>query len=61
MTVKQLVEKLKQFPEDMPVAVMDDIYYGAIKDPEFITVEKHTWEDQNPPFLQPNFDYVNLI
>ena len=60
MTVKQLIEKLKEFPEDMPVATFDDICWSDIDNPEYIDVAKHTWEDKNPPCLKPSFDYVNL-
>lgn len=60
MTVKQLIEKLEEFPEDMPVATFHDINPEDIDDPDWITVNVYTWEHQNYPYNKPNFDYVNL-
>lgn len=42
MTVKQLKEKLNQFPDDMPVATFNDISWKSKDDPEWIEVKKCT-------------------
>lgn len=60
MTVKQLIDKLLKFPEDMPVATVNDINPEDIDDPEFIKVKICTWEHNNYPYNKPSFDYVNL-
>ena len=60
MTVKQLIEKLKTFPEDMPVATVNDINPSDVDDPNFISVAIKTWEHNNYPYNKPSFDYVNL-
>ena len=58
MTVKQLIEKLKEFPQDMPVATWDLICPKDIQDSEFIQIEIHRWEEQS---IKSEFDYVNLM
>lgn len=60
MTVKQLIEKLQEFPEDMPVATFDDIGQVSKDNPEWIKVQIHTWMHCNPPYDLPDFEYVNL-
>lgn len=60
MTVKQLIDKLKEFPENMPVATIEDINPSDIDDPEFIVVSKRIWTHQNYPYDKPDFEYVNL-
>ena len=60
MTVKQLIEKLKQFPDDMPVATIGEINYSDIDDPEFIDVQVKTWTHSNYPYDKPDFEFVNL-
>ena len=34
MTVKQLIEKLREFPKNMPVATINDINPEDVDDPE---------------------------
>lgn len=60
MTVKQLIKKLEEFPEDMPVATTHSINPEDIDNPNFIEVSICTWEHDNYPYNKPNFDYVNL-
>ena len=60
MTVKQLIEKLNEFPMDMPVATIGLISPYDRDDPNFITVNIQTWEHNNYPYNKPSFDYVNL-
>lgn len=60
MTVKQLIAKLKQYPDDMPVATFDDIGYHSKDNPDGINVSIHTWIHGNYPYDLPDFEYVNL-
>ena len=61
MTVKQLIDKLQEFPENMPVAIFHDINPSDIDNPNFIEVNVCTWEHNNYPYNKPSFDYVNLV
>lgn len=61
MTVKQLIDRLLEFPQNMPVATFHDINPEDIDDPDWIKVNICTWEHQNYPYNKPNFDYVNLV
>jgi len=58
MTVGELMEELKKWPQDMPVACDMDIYYP----PEECKVEitQRTWVHSNYPYDLPDFEYVNL-
>ena len=60
MTVKQLREKLSEFPDDLPVATFNDINWTAKDDPNWIEVKRCTWEETNYPYDKPDFEYVNL-
>ena len=60
MTVKQLIDKLREFPQDMPVATVNIIAPGDIDDPDFIAVNVCTWKDYDYPYNKLSFDYVNL-
>jgi hypothetical protein len=60
MTVGQLIEKLKEYPLDMPVAVCGDIYSPPEYEGNKITVSQRTWYDTNYPWNRPEFEYVNL-
>ncbi len=60
MKVKELINKLQKFPDDMPVATINDINPEDIDDPNWIGVNICTWEPQNYPYNRPSFDYVNL-
>ena len=61
MTVKQLIDRLLEFPQDMPVAIFYDINPSDIDNQDFIEVEICTWEHSNFPYDKPSFDYVNLV
>lgn len=61
MTVKQLMDKLRTYPEDMPVATWNDINHHDKDDPDHIEVTLCTWVDGNYPYSQPDFEYVNLL
>lgn len=60
MRVKQLIDKLREFPENMPVATSHLINPCDIDNPNFIEVNICTWEHSNYPYDKPSFDYVNL-
>ena len=60
MTVKQLIEKLREFPDDMPVATWGDFDPCDINDPEFIKVEKAVWIHSNYPYDKSDCEYLNL-
>lgn len=52
LTVAELIDKLKEFPQDLPVC---DSNIMGIE-----TVEKRTWEDSNYPYNRPDEDYIYL-
>lgn len=60
MTVRQLIDKLKEFPEDLPIATWGDINWKSKDDPNFIKVTKETWTHQSYPYDKDDFDYINL-
>ena len=60
MKVKELINKLLEFPQDMPAATFYDINPEDIDDPNWIKVKICTWEHQNYPYNKSSFDYVNL-
>lgn len=60
MTVGGLIEELKKYPQDMPVAVCGDIYYPPEADYNKIEVSQRTWVDSNYPWNRPDFEYVNI-
>lgn len=60
MRVKELIDRLLEFPQDMPVAIIYDINPEDIDDPNWINVNIWTWEHNNYPYNKPSFDYVNL-
>ena len=60
MTVGELINELKKWPEDMPVAVYGDIYYPPEHPSNKLTVEKRTWVHTNHPYNLPDFDYINI-
>lgn len=51
MTVKDMIEKLKQFPEDMSIAVGYDVF-------DEIRIYIKTWSHTNYPYDRPDFQYV---
>ena len=52
-TVGKIINKLKEFPEDMPVGIDGDIHIS-------VTIEKRTWHDSNYPYAEPDVDFVNI-
>ena len=57
MTVEQLIEELKKFPQDMPVATDTNFQYP---DGGPLEVSIHTWIHSNYPYNLPDTDYVNI-
>lgn len=57
MTVKELIEELQKFPQDMPVGTWGDFEYP---DGGKLTVEIRTWVHSNYPYNLPDTDYVNI-
>ena len=51
MTVKELIEKLKEFPEDMPVGINFDPF-------DKIEISVKTWVHNNYPYDKPDVAYV---
>lgn len=52
-TVKDLINILKEFPQDMPVAVWSDPH-------DEIEVEIKKWTHNNYPYDKPDIDYVAI-
>ena len=56
MTVEQLINELKKYPKDMPIAVYDNIDWNNKDIPDAIQVQKRVRvQDDKPDFL-----YINL-
>ena len=53
MNVGELVAILKEYPQEMPVAILYELF-----DP--IIVSMQTWTHDNYPYDQPDIDFVNL-
>ena len=60
LTVKQLIEELQKYPEDMPVATLGDIDWYAKDQPNWIEVKRCVWTHCNYPYDKEDFAYVNL-
>lgn len=60
MTVQQLIEELQKWPQDMPIAVYDDINWISKNIPDVIQVQNRVWVDNNYPYDKPDFLYINL-
>jgi hypothetical protein len=60
MTVKQLIEELQKFPEDMPVAILNMIDWKSKDGPDDLKVKQTTWEHTNYPYDKPDFHYINI-
>lgn len=58
MTVKQLIEKLQEFPEDMPVVTWFTIDAEDIVNPDSIEIAVVRHDPEHVFGL--DFDYVNL-
>ena len=52
LTVGELIERLKEFPQDLPVCT--DGYVGIE------IVEKRTYEDSNYPYNRPEEDFIYI-
>ena len=53
ITVSEFIEKLKEFPQDMPVG----IEYNPFDE---IEIEIKTWEHTNYPYNKPDLEFVNI-
>lgn len=60
MTVKELIEELQKYPQDMPVATDGNIYYPPDSPYNKLEVSKRTWVESNYPYIDPDFDYINI-
>lgn len=60
MTVRELIEELKKYPQDMPVAVDMNIMYPPESDYNKLKVSQRVWVDSNHPWNRPLFDYINI-
>lgn len=60
MTVKQLINELKKFPQDLPVTTWSDINWKSRDDPHHVSVTKKTWTHSNYPYDKDDFDYIDL-
>lgn len=60
MTIQQLINGLKKFPKDMPIAIWGDIDWKSKDDPHHINIIKSTWVHSNYPYDKDDFDYINL-
>lgn len=60
MKVIELIEKLKEFPQDMPVAVFGEINWIEKDDPDAFEVSIRTWTHTNYPYNKPDFNYVDI-
>ena len=53
MSVAELIEELKEYPQNMPIAIDGDPFMQ-------IKITQRTWVDSNYPYDRPDFEYVNL-
>ena len=60
MTVKQLIDALSEFPQEMPVATFGDVDWTTKDDPRWIEVKIKTWVHGNWPYDKPDFEFVDL-
>ena len=60
MTVSQLIEELKKYPQDMPVATYYDIDWKSKDEPNSINIEICTCVNSNYPYDIPDFEFVSL-
>lgn len=50
LTVSQLIEQLKQMPQDLPVCkFVPDYHYCLVGSPQVVKVQKDSWGDFNEP------------
>ena len=60
MTVEQLINELKKYPKDMPIAIYGNINWIDKDKPDIIQIEERVWIDSNYPYDKPDFLYINL-
>ena len=62
MTVADLIERLKEYPPDMPVAVWSDIQRSREDHKPYSNIEitRAVWVYSNYPWDEKDFEYVNL-
>lgn len=60
MTVKELIEELEKYPQDMPVTVDMAIMWPPEADCNKLEVSQRTWMDSNYPWDRPDFEYINI-
>lgn len=62
MTVKELIEELKKYPQDMTVGIMYDVGRSRVTHQPYSEVEIKIahWEDTNYPYNEEDFDFVNV-
>ena len=62
MTVEELIKMLERYPKDMTVAVNFNVCRDRKEHKEHseISIKKLTWTDDNYPFNEEDFDYLNL-
>lgn len=60
MTVRELIEELKKYPQDMPVTVDMSIMWPPEAVNNKLEVSQRTWVDSNYPWNRPDFEYINI-
>lgn len=60
MTVKQLINVLKKVPQDLPIAIWNDISWQTKDDPHYIKISECVWTHSNYPYDKEDFNYINL-
>lgn len=60
MTVKQLIDKLNNCPQDLPITIFYDIGPKTKDDPDYIHIVRRVWTPQNYPYDRDDFDYISL-
>lgn len=52
-TVADLIKKLQELPQDMPIATYNDPF-------DEIVIKQCTWVHGNYPYDRPDLDYISL-
>ena len=60
MTVSELIEELKKWPQDMPIACCSEITYTPEAEGNRIYISERLWVHNNHPYDKPDFKYINL-
>lgn len=53
MTVEELIEKLNEYPKDMPIGINYDISSD-------VEVNSSIWTHNNYPYDKPDIEFINL-